>query len=142
MIKICFVCSGNTCRSIMAERLMKKILKIRKISDVKVSSKGIFATGENITDNAKAVLKEYKALASNRKSVKLKKIDKGTLYIVMTENMKDKILDGKVITMRALSGRDITDPFGQSIEVYRQTASDIMQGIEKLILNITMWREK
>lgn len=142
MIKICFVCSGNTCRSIMAERLMKKILKTRKISDVKVFSKGLYANGENITDYAKRVLKMHKALSSNRKSVKLKKIEKDTLYIVMTQEMKQKLATDKVLTMKALIGRDITDPYGQSEDVYKSTALEIIEGIEKIIQNIIMWREK
>ena len=142
MIKICFVCSGNTCRSIMAERLMKKMLKTKKIADVKVLSKGLFASGENITDHAKQVLKQHKALASNRKSVRLKKIDKDTLYVVMTQNMRERLETNKVLTMKALMGKDITDPFGQSLDVYKQTALEIIEGIDKLIQNIIIWREK
>ena len=142
MIKICFVCTGNTCRSVMAERLMKKKLKTKKIPDVRVCSKGLYANGENINDNAKVVLKEYKALASNRKSQQLKKTDNETLYIAMTEGMKDKIKAKKVITIKSLVGNDVIDPFGQSIEVYRQTAKEILKAVEKLIQNIIMWREK
>ena len=52
MIEICFVCTGNTCRSIMAERIAKKMAKQRKIKDVKFSSAGIYANGENISQNA------------------------------------------------------------------------------------------
>ena len=142
MIKICFVCSGNTCRSIMAERLMKKMLKCKKIDDVKVSSKGLFTKGENIADNAKVVLKEHKALASNRKAVQLKKVDKETLYVVMRDGMEQYINAPKVIKMASLIGKDVNDPFGQSLDVYRQTAREIITGIEVLIQNIIKWREK
>ena len=142
MIKICFVCSGNTCRSIMAERLMKKMLKCKKIDDVKVSSRGLFTKGENIADNAKVVLKEHKALASNRKAVQLKKVDKETLYVVMRDGMEQYINAPKVIKMASLIGKDVNDPFGQSLDVYRQTAREIITGIEVLIQNIIKWREK
>ena len=121
---------------------MKKKLKTKKIPDVRVCSKGLYANGENINDNAKVVLKEYKALASNRKSQQLKKTDNETLYIAMTEGMKDKIKAKKVITIKSLVGNDVIDPFGQSIEVYRQTAKEILKAVEKLIQNIIMWREK
>ena len=67
MIKICYICMGNTCRSIMAERLIKKSLKDKKIQDVKVSSKGIRAKGDNIAENAKLTLQTLHASAGNRK---------------------------------------------------------------------------
>ena len=78
MLKICFVCTGNICRSIMAERIMKKLLKEQVIKDIKVSSRGIFANGDNISQNAKVTLKKMGFSSSNRKSVKLGKINKNT----------------------------------------------------------------
>lgn len=142
MIKICFICTGGTCRSIMAERLMKKMVKDRKLEGVKISSRGLYANGDNIAENAKKALKHFKASASNRKSIRLKKVEPDTLYVVMTEPMKDKIASKKVLTMKSLLGRDVLDPYGQSEEVYLETAKEIMEGIEKLIQNIIMWREK
>lgn len=142
MIKICFICTGNTCRSVMAERLLRKKLKEAKIDDVKVSSKGLCAKGENIAENAKKTLKYYKALSGNRKSVKLKKIENDTLYIVMTEAMASKLGSSKVITMRSLIGKDILDPFGYGLDVYKQTAKEIIEALDNLINLIIKWREK
>ena len=142
MIKICFVCTGNTCRSIMAERLMKKYLKDNKLQDIKVSSRGLRANGDNIAENAKKTLKKLKASSANRKSIKLGKIDKDTLYIVMSENMKNQIKTNKIITMKSLLGYDIEDPYGGDEEVYLMTAQEIIKANKKLIENIKMWRER
>lgn len=140
-IRICFVCTGNTCRSIMAERLFKKIIKDKKINGLKASSRGIKAKGENISENAKIVLKEYKANAKDRKSIKLKKIDNGTLYVAMTDEIKHQI-SGRVISMKDLLGYDIFDPYMQSLEVYRETARQLMNGIDLLLLKILKIRSK
>ena len=48
-MNLLFVCSGNTCRSAMAEALAKKVARRRGIDDVNVSS-----AGTNAWDNATA----------------------------------------------------------------------------------------
>ena len=140
MINICYVCTGNTCRSIMAERLMKKMLKDKGIKDVKVCSRGIYAKKENISPQAQITLKKFKASAGNRKSVKLGKIQKDTLYVVMTENMKSYVKADKVITMKQLIGKDIADPFGQDEDVYLLVAQEVIKANEMLLNKIIMWR--
>ena len=141
MLKICFVCTGNTCRSVMAERLMKKALKERGIADIKVSSKGLKANGETIAENAKIVLKKYKASGANRKSVKLGRIDDKTLYIVMTENMKSQVKTSCIMSIKDLTGSDVSDPYGGDVELYQTTANQIIQAIEILLEKILKWRD-
>lgn len=141
MLKICFVCTGNTCRSVMAERLMKKTIKSLGLSNIQVCSKGIYANGEMITENAKKTLKKLKASSANRKSVKLRKIDKATLYVAMTEAHKAKIDSKKVISFKSLLGYEIEDPYGLDEDIYMKTAKDIQKGIEILLSKINMWRD-
>ena len=140
-IKICFVCTGNTCRSIMAERLFKKIIKDRKIKGLKASSRGINAKNENISENAKIVLKEYGASDRDRKSIQLGKIDPGTLYVAMTDKIKCGI-NGRVISMKDLLGTDVLDPFMQDLDVYRETARELVNGIDILLSKILNVRSK
>jgi len=140
MIKICFVCTGNTCRSIMAERLMKRDLKRLKIKDISVSSKGLKADGENIAENAKQALKHKGALSSNRKSVKLGKIDPKTIYVAMTEQHKVLINSKQVISFKDLLGHEILDPYGQDLQVYLSTCDQLEEGIKILIEKIFKWR--
>ena len=141
MIKICFICTGNTCRSVMAERLMKKRLKEKKIDGIKVFSKGLNANGEGISQNAKVVLKKMKASSAERKSVKLKKIDKDMLYVTMTDKQKSLLNTKNVISFSSLIGREINDPYGQDEEVYFEVAQDILKGIDILIEKVNLWRE-
>lgn len=136
MITICFVCTGNTCRSIMAERLFKQMLKERKISFIKVISRGLNSNKENISDYAKVVLKEYHANDRDRKAIKLGKVDNNTLYVTMTEYQKTKIKADRVISFKDIIGEDIADPYGMGIDQYRSCARQITKGLVQLLNKI------
>ncbi len=139
MIEICFVCTGNTCRSIMAERIAKKMAKQRKIKDVKFSSAGIYANGENISQNASLVLKKLGYDGRARKSVKLKKIKPETIYIAVTNEHKRFIDSKKVLSFEDFAGV-VGDPYGQSLEIYEKSAHQIEKNVEMLLDKINLLR--
>lgn len=130
-IKLCFVCTGNTCRSFMAERLMKKELKNAGIDFVKLSSRGFEATGEMSAENACKALKALGASGAKRKSVKLKKFDNKTLYVAMTSAQKAKVA-GRVIEMKDLIGEEIADPYGKDLNEYLACARQIQKACKVL----------
>ncbi len=132
MIEICFVCTGNTCRSIMAERIAKKLAKERKIKDVKFSSAGIYANGENISKGAIFALKKLGYDGRKRKSVKLSKIKPNTIYVTVTDAHKKFVNSKKCLSFEDLAGQ-VVDPFGQSEQVYLQTAKQIEKNVNMLL---------
>lgn len=140
MISICFVCTGNTCRSVMAERLMKKHLKEMKVKDVKVCSKGLRALGDNIAENAKLALKDKGAQCTNRKSKKLGKIEPKTIYVTMTDAQKSQIASKNVISYSDLIGRQVCDPYGQDLQAYKACCDQLDEGTKVLINKILKWR--
>ena len=57
-MKIMFICTGNICRSAMAEWLLKKKLEEKNRNDIEVYSCGIYAeNGDVPTYEAKRVMK-------------------------------------------------------------------------------------
>ena len=141
MIEICFVCTGNTCRSVMAERIAKKMAKQRKMSDIKFSSAGIYAKGDNITTNAAEALKSLGYDGRNRKSVKLKKIKDKTIYVAVTDDHKKFINAKRVLSFGDLAGA-VTDPYGQNLQVYIQTAKQIEKNVEVLLDKLNKMRQE
>lgn len=136
MIEVCFVCTGNTCRSIMAERIAKKMAKTLNLKQIKFTSAGIFAKGDNIAENASKALKKLGYDGRARKSVPLKKIKPNVIYITVTNDHKKFVNGKKVISFEDLAGK-VDDPFGQSEQVYIETGKQIEKNIEVLLKKIS-----
>ncbi len=135
MIEICFVCTGNTCRSVMAERIARKMAKNKGLKNLKFSSAGLRADGKQITDNAKAALKKLGYDGRPRKSVKLSKILPNTIYVTVTDDHKKFINSKKVISFSELWG-EIDDPYRQNLDVYEKAAKQIEKNVEVLLEKI------
>lgn len=139
-IKILFVCSGNTCRSPMAEYLCKSILMENK--EIEVESAGIFAK-ENDEPSIYAikVMGEKGIDISSHRSRKLNRtlVEKSSLILVMTKNQAELLKEmfpefgHKIFT---LGSEDIEDPYGKSIEEYREVRDKIEEEVKKLVKNI------
>jgi protein-tyrosine-phosphatase len=136
---ILFVCTGNTCRSPMAEALLKH----QKLPHVEVKSAGIFAMdGGDASAHAKAVLAEKGIELQHRSSLLTKEqIDWATYVLTMTNGHKQQIIgrfpeaEGKTFTLKefiAGEAADVVDPFGGSIDVYRQTRDELENAIIEL----------
>ena len=149
---IMFICTGNTCRSAMAEGLMKKMLEDRNITGINVCSAGLHAsTGEYSTDEAIKVMKEdYDVNILNHQSVNVKntKIEDMDLILCAThahlttlEYMYPEIKH-KIFTIKEFAygpeveDKDIEDPWGYQIPVYRECAKEIYESLEKIIEKI------
>ncbi len=145
-MEIVFVCTGNTCRSPMAEGILKSKLEGKNI---KVSSAGIFAIdGSPVSYNAIEALKDrgidildYKS--SNINSMDLTSFD---LILTMTKSHKEWLLQkyknlknaNVIYTLKEFNHDreelDIMDPFGGNLEDYRKCADEIEKNIDRLIL--------
>ena len=147
MQKIMFVCTGNICRSAMAEKMLEKKVK-EKGMDIEVYSCGTYAeNGDYPTLEAIETMKEYEINMTNHRATNIRKsnIENMDLVLCATQNHKNIVtqlypkLEGKVYTMKEYvndtdGGIDISDPWGYSIEIYRKCALEIERIIEKILI--------
>lgn len=87
-MKILFICTGNTCRSPMAEGIFKKMLEDKNRDSVYCQSAGLSATeGSAANENAVTACKEIGVDISKHRSHKMtvQDAERVDLLVVMTQ---------------------------------------------------------
>jgi protein-tyrosine-phosphatase len=152
--RVLVVCHANTSRSIIAEKVLERLLAERgQAGAVVVRSGGIAPyarDGSSVSLDARFVLREVGIeLPPDVGATDLKRqrhlLEEADLILVMTDEQRRMLAgfpeaNGKqVLTMRELAGEvgDIADPSMQDEDVFRRCRDEITrclaQGIERLL---------
>jgi protein-tyrosine-phosphatase len=142
-MNLLFVCSGNTCRSAMAEALARKIARRRGIEHLNISSAGTNAW-DNVpaTDEALLVGMEREIDLTGHRARKLTPtiVSEADLIFVMTPGHLEQVKQlggrGKVHVIdeyaSGTANQGVSDPYGGDLEAYRHTADVLEAELEKL----------
>lgn len=149
--RVLFVCTGNTCRSPMAEMLFRKLAAQRlACRDWELRERGIdvfsagVAAGENSPASPEAVhvMREHGLDLSQHLSQRVTRemIRKSTLVLALTERHRRALVDfcpeqSSSILLLGRDGFDIQDPIGGSLDEYRECALQIGH-------NLRLWVEE
>ncbi len=143
-MKILFVCTGNTCRSPMAEGILNQLAKEKGL-DIRAESAGIFAmAGEGAAANAIEAMKRIDIDISSHQSslVRESLVEEVDLVLTMSQGHKEKLisylphLKDRVYLLNEYAfdiDKDLEDPYGQSIEYYEKARDEIYRAIEEIL---------
>lgn len=137
-MKVVFVCTGNTCRSAMAEVIFRDLA-----GDVEVVSAGTHAvSGLNAEPNAVEVCRRHGLDLTGHlsKNIADLKIEDDDLILTATALQIEFLLKAypglEICTIREYAGcesPDIEDPIGGDVEVYENCFCQIRNALEKIV---------
>ncbi len=147
---ILFVCTGNTCRSPMAEYALRSLLEKERPGQAEVASAGVAAAdGFPATAYAAEAAKiwDLDLSAHQSQAISRELVDKADLIFAMAPEHHRAVTDlsltavGKTYLLKNFPdnspvGEEVEDPIGQSLEKYNRTFLEIGEYLGRHLLDI------
>jgi protein-tyrosine-phosphatase len=153
-MRLLFVCTGNTCRSPLAEGLARRLASERGLADLIVSSAGTSAwDGASASDGSLLVAMEHGIDLSAHRTRQLSRelVAEADVILTMGPHHLERVQalggSGKASLLHdfATHGESqaaVSDPFGGDLDVYRATYQELDQTLRRVLDRLAHDRQK
>ena len=138
-MKILFVCTGNTCRSPLAQAVLQEKISKDKL-DIETDSAGVCCGyGDPMSDNTTAIIQAMDiSFKHTSQPVTQRLVETSDMVVTMTRShkayLKGIVADEKLFCIDDITGKgDILDPFGGDIETYKTVEKQLRDAMDAVI---------